>query len=210
VIWFIAILSFWKQVILYIKYILCSQTEQLLARAAERLQMRPKSNWMCLTEGTGMHTISRNYGKCIQRWIFLTSFGDVHLSVHCVPIPISKFVPCLKMVKLKNEHNFFLFVDVMENLINIVRQLEICTGVCPEKYKPLWESSKRSEVDKYPYQVARYSVTLRSIQCCRLVRPPQRMCSSCDRLNNSLRMKARSGAYKSSLIPPQKHCRKVY
>ncbi|XP_034239868.1 uncharacterized protein LOC117644469 [Thrips palmi] len=75
-------------------------TDQLLARAAEALRMRLKPNWICLLEGKGIHSmqLSRNFEKCTQRRIFFNTCGDVHLSVHCVPIPITNFVPCLKMV----------------------------------------------------------------------------------------------------------------
>jgi len=101
------------------------------------------------------------------------------------------------MVKLLNSHNIPAFVDAMEIIVNVVRQFEICTGVCHKKYKPFWESCKRGEVDKNPYQEARYSVTLRSIHCRRLVRPRQGMCLSCAQLQDTLRMKARTAASKS-------------
>jgi len=95
--------------------------------------------------------LSRNFEKSIQRRIIFAKCGDVHLSVHCVPIPILIFVPTLRIVNLQNQHDISEFVNAMENIVNVVRQLEICTGVCHEKYKPLWECSNRGEVDKSPY-----------------------------------------------------------
>lgn len=161
--------------------------------------MRLKTNWICLTEEDGIHAmqLSRNFEKCVQRRIFFSRSGAVHLSVHCVPIPISNFVPCPKLGKLQDERSLSDFVKAMQAIVNNISEQEICTGVCQDKYKPLWESCKRGEVDKNPYQEARYSVTFRSIQCFRLVRPRQRLCFSCNKLHSSLRMKAKSIANKS-------------
>lgn len=183
--------------------------EQLLSLAAEGLRVRLRPNWICLTEGDGIHVmqLSRNFEKCVQRRLFFSRRGDVHLSVHCVPLPISNFVPCLKMVKLEDQRNLSEFVIAMEAIVNVVRELEICTGVCHDKYKALWETSNRGEVDKNPYQEARYSVALRSIHCLRLVRPRQRMCLSCNKLNDSLRVKARGIAKKLGNPPHLSCCR---
>ncbi|XP_034252547.1 uncharacterized protein LOC117652025 [Thrips palmi] len=178
-------------------------TNHLLALAAEALRMRLKPNWICVLDGKGIHTmqLSRNSEKCVQRRIYFNPRGDVHLSVHCVPIPISNFVSGLKMVKLHYQHDVSAFVAAMERVVNIVWQLEICTGVTHEKYKPFWASSTRGKIDENPYQEARYSVTLRSLQCCRLVRPRKRMCHSCARLLDTLRLKARSRAKKLQSHP---------
>ena len=144
--------------------------------------------------------LSRRHEKSIQRRIFFSSNGQVELSVHCVPIPLSAYLTTWTSVNLFSRTCLDDFVQMMMVVVHAISQLEICTGVCHEKYKHLWPSSSNGEVDKNPYQEVRYSLTFRSTHCKRLIPPRKRVCSSCDRLHDALRLRFKNSV-KSDVHP---------
>jgi hypothetical protein len=174
----------------------------LLSLSAFKLKKLLKTNWFCFTEDGGIHAmqLSRNLEKSVQRRLHFSWAGEVQLSVHCSPTSPSSFLDCDSNVRLSDMESVDLFAGWMAGVINVVRQLEVCTGVSHEKYKHLWARCSSGKVDKNPYQENRYSVTFRSRKCRMLVYPSHRKCQACSKLHDSLRVRARASA-KTNIHP---------
>jgi len=74
------------------------------------------------------------------------------------------------------------FVDRAVQVINLVREFEICAGVDSSEYKEVWPLCSNSGViDTNPYKECRYSETFRSKKCEILVSRRKRRCAECSK-----------------------------
>jgi hypothetical protein len=108
-----------------------SEVTCLLQTAASKLREKLKKNWLCLVQDNGIHTmqLSRKFEKSIQRRIFFSIGGDVHLSVHCRSLAISSYVRCQTSAQLSNAASIDSFVSWMTHVTDSIWQLEVCSGV---------------------------------------------------------------------------------
>ena len=110
------------------------------------------------------------------------------LSVHCVPVPIEKYCNGLKNVPVLRHDKVNEFVDSSVKIVNAIRQYEICAGF--ESDKHVWKSIASAKVDENPYQECRYTETLRSLKCVRLIPSKKWRCNECEKLRRPVQRRA--------------------
>lgn len=164
--------------------------------------------WFSAVEKDGINVMLLSFGKekAIQRRVFVSLAGDVEITVHCKPMHESLFSEVLKQAgervsltaaSIKN------FSDRVLKLVHIVRDFHVCVGL--EWMNPPQEVMQLGNVilDENPYQESRFSETLRSKSCLRLVDAGKRKCAECCKAYCSATKYAKSGT-KSTQTPPQK------
>jgi len=144
--------------------------------------------------------LSRKEELAIQRRLFFSPDGKVALSVHCKQVDLQDFVKTVNSAPLTSA-TLNVFVERCVRIVNELRQYEICAGLDVEDYKHVWSAMTTAKVDDNPYQESRYSETLRSLKCKRLVQVRRWRCVNCE----SLRKLAQSKAELFSQATPDPH-----
>lgn len=140
--------------------------------------------WFCAVEKNGINVMLLSYGteKAIQRRLYVSSDGKVEISVHCKPIPELLIETIVEKAATKTsltESTVKQFSDWIVSIVQVLRDFQICVGLERPDYRETLMNSNEIELDKNPYQEVRYTETMRSVNCIRLVEITRRRCNEC-------------------------------
>lgn len=163
--------------------------------------------WFSAVEKDGINVMLLSFGKekAVQRRLFVSTAGNVDISVHCKPL-LENFVS--EILKKAGESVILTattvknFSDWILRLVHIFRDFHLCLGL--EWMNPSEEIIQLGNVilDKNPYQESRYVETLRSKSCVKLVDPGKRKCIECCKATKF----AKCGNKSTQTQPQKKQC----
>ena len=164
----------------------------IIQETKSKVELFLYSNCLCLAERKEFVILflSRSEDKITQRQLNFTFDGNFSLKVHCKPFSTEalakKVPPSSEPLSLST---IPAFVDRMVQVINAVRELEICTGVDTSDFKTVWPLCSSGVIDLNPYKETRYVETIRSTKCEILLDRRKRKCGECAKLVGQLRRK---------------------
>ncbi|XP_034251602.1 uncharacterized protein LOC117651577 [Thrips palmi] len=181
-----------------------SLVEDVQVQISDRLPLC----WFSAVEKDGINVMLLSFGreKAIQRRLFVSVTGNVEITVHCKPLLETFVSDILKQagesVSLTAE-TVKDFSDWVLKLVHILRDFHVCIGL--EWINPSQEIIEQCNVilDSNPYQESRYSETLRSKNCLKLVESGKRKCLECCKANSAASKYAKCG-HKSTQTPTKK------
>lgn len=154
------------------------------------------ASWLPIVDQTGVHCLclSRGSDKAVQRQVSATFQGTLKVLVHCKPLHSSLQQQVMKDIvvhPLQQPEDLTDFVGSVLKIVDNVRVTEVCVGADPKrKYIEAWNTYENAVVDNNPYLEARFTKTLRSLNCTVLVRTVSTWkCKSCMRLSSMLSTK---------------------
>ena len=136
----------------------------IIQETKSKVELFLYSNCLCLAERKEFVILflSRSEDKITQRQLNFTFDGNFSLKVHCKPFSTEalakKVPPSSEPLSLST---IPAFVDRMVQVINAVRELEICTGVDTSDFKTVWPLCSSGVIDLNPYKETRYVETIR-------------------------------------------------
>lgn len=167
---------------------------ELLRDVKDKISLFLNKRFVPIIHRNSLHVvqISVHSNLSIQRTLVFHPSGRVELYVHCKQVSAEPFLDKVSLpIELKhNEFAMNCFVDRCIEIINNVRQMEICSGFDDEKYKRVWDKCPFGKIDENPYQECRYNETFRSVTCKLLVSGDKWKCTECSKLGPSLRRRA--------------------
>lgn len=126
--------------------------------------------------------LSRSAHKVTQKQLTFSYDGTFSLEVHCKPYSVDSIIKKVPPSTALSLETIPSFVDRAVQVINLVREFEICAGVDNSEYKEVWPLCSNSGViDTNPYKECRYSETFRSKKCEILVSRRKRRCAECSK-----------------------------
>ncbi|KAK3933207.1 [Pyruvate dehydrogenase [acetyl-transferring]]-phosphatase 2, mitochondrial [Frankliniella fusca] len=164
----------------------------ILQDASSKISMFLYQSWMCHVSDGGIHVmlLSKKFEKAVQRRLFFSPDGNVQLSVHCQPVPVTDYIKNATPAVSLDRETIGYFVDRCVEVINNARKEEICSGLSDEEYKDVWHCISDTVIDKNPYQENRYSETLRSSKCSRLISIRKWRCGECEKMRRNVQRRA--------------------
>ncbi|KAE8738238.1 hypothetical protein FOCC_FOCC016284 [Frankliniella occidentalis] len=160
----------------------------LLQDASIKISMFLYQSWICHVSDGGIHVmlLSKKFEKAVQRRLFFLPDGSVQLSVHCEPLPVEEYLREAPQAVSLAKETVGEFVDRCVDIINKVRNEEMCAGLSDEEYKDVWQGIAGAVIDKNPYQENRYTETLRSSKCPKLISIRKWRCGECEKLRRNV------------------------
>ncbi|KAK3930021.1 Transcription termination factor Rho [Frankliniella fusca] len=149
--------------------------------------------WFSAVEKNGINVMLLSYGieKAIQRRLYVSCDGAVQISVHCKPIPedfVNRIVEKAGSKTSLTDTTVRQFCEWIVKILQIFRDFQICVGLEKPEFREAFHNCEEIELDKNPYQETRYSETMRSVNCVKLVEITKRRCIECGKsLQNNKR-----------------------
>jgi len=147
--------------------------------------------WVPIADKEGFHLVlcSVQTPKAIQREIFISYNGNVHILFHCKAVP--NFFNLFQLESRPrvgfNEHSVGEYCDVGLTLVKTFLQFEACVGADDLEAKHIWDKFPETVIDYNPYKEERYTETCRSVSCSLIIRLRQgKRCHECSKVKRSI------------------------
>lgn len=164
--------------------------------------------WFSAADKTGIDVMLMSFGKekAIQRRVRVSYGGNVEITVHCKPLRENFIQDIVKKAGTQiclTETTVTKFAEWVLSVVQVVRDYQICTGLehAERENRELYTQANDIYVDENPYLECRYTETLRSRNCLRLVDAGRRRCIECSKSFSGAKKR---GASSTSASPKKK------